>query len=140
VAFYESTMTQLPGFLGRPYIYNPDLCFAYPSITPNHRQDLGGVFHFAQAPAYQKPWVAYTLADDYAWAPPGWTLYPAANSRAGASDEKWGDYNTTRAYQSMFAWAAGSHFIPGTTNCSNCSAPISFFFGRERDRYSWQIW
>jgi hypothetical protein len=109
-------------------------------MAANHRQDFGAIFHFAMAPAFQKPWVGYALYDDYHQAAPGGTFYAAANSKAGPSDQKWGDYNTTRAYQSMYAWAAGSHIIPSTTNCTDCSAPISFFFGRERDRFSWQIW
>jgi hypothetical protein len=69
-AFYEDTMTLLPGFLGRPYIFG-SWCFAYPSFTPNKRGDLGGVFNYADSPNYHLPKVAYSIADDYWQAPPG---------------------------------------------------------------------
>ena len=141
-AFYEDNMGQLPGYLGRPYVYNPDYCFSYPSIAPNHRQDLGAVFNFSKSPYWHKPAVAYSLADDYAPnAPPGWLFWGAAGSTSGPSDEKWGDYNTTRAYQGLYTWIAGSHFIyPSRSNCSNCSVPLWFSFGRERDRNNFSYW
>jgi hypothetical protein len=139
-AFYEEDMTLLPGYLGRPYIYSGSYCFSYPSIAANHRQDLGAVFNFSQAPDWHKPYVAYALADDYSVAPPGWTFYGAVASSAGPSDEKWGDYNTSRAYQEGTTWISGTHYIPGSTNCSNCSSPLYFSFGRERDGVNFRWW
>lgn len=138
-AFYEDTMALLPGYLGRPYVYGSS-CFAYPSFAANNRGDLGGVFNFSNSSAYHKPLVAYTIADDFATAPPGWPVYGAAASNAGPSDQKWGDYNTTRAFQLGTTWIAGAHFIPGTTNCSNCSVPFWMGFGRERDGTNFRYW
>jgi hypothetical protein len=139
-AFYEDTMTLLPGYLGRPYVYG-SWCFAYPSFAPNSRGDLGGVFNFAKSDlGLEKPLVAYTIADDFYNAPPGWPVYGAAASNAGASDTKWGDYNTTRAFQLGTTWIAAAHFIPGTTNCSNCAAPLWMGFGRERDGTNFRYW
>jgi hypothetical protein len=140
-AFYEDTMVQLPGFLGRPYIWGSEYCFAYPSIAPNHRQDLGAVFNFSDGPDWHKPKSAYSLADDYTWAPPGWIFYGATASLAGPSDQVWGDYNTVRAsHGPAYAWTAGVHVIRQAANCANCSEPVIFFFGRERDKKSWQQW
>lgn len=139
-AFYEDTIGQLSGYLGRPYIYSSAYCFAYPSITPNKRQDLGAVFNWARSP-YWEPKVAFALADDYATAPPGWILYNVRSSLARPSDDKWGDYNTVREFEpTQKVWVAASHFIPTYNDCSNCSVPVYFVFGRERDRASFNRW
>ncbi len=140
-AFYEDTMGQLPGYLGRPYIFSGSYCFAYPSTFPNLRGDQGMVFNYSSGSAgFHKPGIAYALADDYATAPPGWFFYPIALSLAGPSDLKWGDYNTSRAFQRQHAWIAAAHYIPTATNCTNCSVPIYWAFGRERDLNSWKMW
>jgi hypothetical protein len=138
-AFYEDTMTLLPGLEGRPFFWGSG-CFAYASLAPNRRGDLGGVFNYASPSALQIPNVYYTIADDFVLAPPGWTIYGAAGGSAGASDVKWGDYNTTRAYQLGSTWLGASHFIPTATNCSNCSVPLWLGFGRERDRVDFSWW
>ena len=138
-AFYEDTMTLLPGWIGRPYVYGGD-CFAYPSFTPNSRGDLGGLFNYSYSPAWERPRVAYTMADDVWGAPPGWALYAAASSLGGPSDAKWGDYNTTRTYQLGTTWIAGTHIIPTVGNCANCSVPLFLAFGRERDRPNYSKW
>ena len=131
-AFYEDTMDLFPGYIGRPYMYGSD-CFAYPSFTPNTRGDLGGVFDYATSTAYQKPNVGFAIADDFATAPPGWIIYSAAHSNAGPSDAQWGPHNSARNYQSGATWIAGSQYIPGSSNCANCSVPLWLAFGRERD-------
>jgi hypothetical protein len=139
-AFYEEDMTQVGGWLGRPYVWSSEFCFAYPSCTPNKRQDLGMVFHYAEGPAWN-PDVAYTLADDYTWAPPGWTFYTVRDSNARPSDRVWGDYNTVREYEpSQKIWVAGSHYIPTAVNCEDCSEPLFFVFGRRRDYWSYYRW
>jgi hypothetical protein len=138
-AFFEDTMVQLPTYSGRPLLYGTG-CFAYPSFTANIRGDLGGVFNYAYNPN-QIPDVYYTIADDFnSYAPPGWAMYGAAAGSGGASDTKWGDYNTVRTYQLGTTWIAGSHFIPTTGNCSNCSVPLWIGFGRERDRVNFSWW
>jgi len=140
-AFYEDTMVQLPGYLGQPYFWgSTDYCIAYPSIVPNARGDLGAIFNFSDSSAFQKPKVGYSLADDYIGAPPGWLFFGAAASGAGPSDSQWGDYNTVRAYQGGTTWIAGAHYIPGTSNCSNCAVPLWFSFGRERDGANFRYW
>jgi len=138
-AFYEDTMTLLPGFLGRPYIYG-GWCFAYPSMAPDDRGDLGAIFNFSYSPDLQKPSVAYSIADDYFHAPPGWDVNGAAGSNAGSSTATWGDYNTVRTYQNGTTWIAATHYIPGAVNCSNCSVPLWFSFGRERDSVNFRWW
>jgi hypothetical protein len=140
-AFYEDTMGQVSGNQGRPLIWSSSYCFAYPSTESNKRQDLGMIFNYAFGPDFHKPYVGWALADDISNAPPGWLFYGAAGSSAGPSDQKWGDYNTTRAFQDLQAWIAGAHYIPGGSNCSNCSTPLFFAFGRERDFWGgFKIW
>jgi hypothetical protein len=138
-AFYEDTMVQLPGYLGRPYVYG-GWCFSYPSFAPNNRGDLGGVFNFSTPPNLQLPIVAFSIADDYWHAPPGWDVIGAAASSGGASDAVWGDYNTVRAYQFGTTWISASHVIPTAGNCSNCSVPIWFSFARQRDSTNFRWW
>lgn len=141
-AFYEDTITLLPGNPGRPLFYNNYDCFAYPSLSPNIRGDLGGVFNLGSGAALQKPLVYYTIADDFAGAsPPGWAVFGAAASTAGSSSATWGDYNTVRTYQLGSTWIGSSHFIsPSASNCSNCSVPLWIGFGRERDRVNFSWW
>jgi hypothetical protein len=138
-AFFEDNMTLLPGYIGRPYVYGLS-CYAYPDAAPNLRGDLGLVFTFAQSPDWQKPNAAYGLADDYYHAPPGWPVYGIVASNAGPSDQKWGDYNTTNSYMDRTTWLGSVHYIPGSTNCSNCSSPVFFSYGRERDLYDFWYW
>ena len=84
---------------------------------------------------------AYAIADDYANAPTPWVIYNVRTSNARPSDNKWGDYNTVRRfYPSQGVWVAAGHYIPGSTDCANCAAPVFFAFGRERDTASWNTW
>jgi hypothetical protein len=142
-AFFEDTLNQVPGWLGRPYIWGSSYCFAYPSITPNKRQDLGAVFNYAEEPQW-RPNVAYAMADDYIHAPPGWTFYTVRKSRSLPADNVWGDYNTVREFEpTQKIWVGGAHRIPEgmpIPGCVNCSVPIYMVFGRERDYWSWRRW
>jgi len=138
-AFYEDDMTQVAGYLGRPYVYG-SWCFAYPSVTPNARQDMGMVFNYATDPDWA-PNVGYAMADDYIHAPPGWIVYNAVSSNALPADNKWGDYNTVRPHAPAGdVWAAAGHFIQQSTDCTNCSKPVYFLFGRLRDKNSLSRW
>ena len=140
VAFYEDTLTQVAGLQGRPYIWNTSTCFLYPSAAANKRGDLGIVMNYSTG-TNKNPSVAFAIADDFVTAPPGFTIYNVRTSNARPSDNKWGDYNTARPfYPTQDTWIGAAHFIAGTTNCSNCSSPVFFAFGRERDRYSWSYW
>jgi hypothetical protein len=140
-AFYEDTMTQVAGNQGRPLVWTPAACFAYPSVAANKSTDLGIVFNYATSSNSRRPDVAYALADDYIHAPPGWLFFNLENSNALPSDNRWGDYNTIREFDpSHGVWAAGAHYIPGNTNCANCSDPVYFVFGRERDEESLAVW
>jgi hypothetical protein len=139
-AFFEDTLAQVPGSQGRPLVWSSSTCFLYPSVAANQRGDLGMVLHYGSSPNY-RPFVAFGIADDFAGAPPGWGLTFVQASNARPSSNTWGDYNTVRAFQpSQDTWTAGSHYIPGTTNCSNCSDPVFFNFGRGRDYRSWSRW
>jgi len=132
-------MTQVAGYLGRPYVYG-SWCFAYPSVTPNARQDMGMVFNYATDPDWA-PNVGYAMADDYIHAPPGWIVYNAVSSNALPADNKWGDYNTVRPHAPAGdVWAAAGHFIQQSTDCTNCSKPVYFLFGRLRDKNSLSRW
>lgn len=139
VAFWEETRVILPGLQGRPFLWNSGQCFAYPSAAANERGDVGLVFHYGEG-VNETPSVAFAIADDYVPPPPGWTFYTVHKSRATPSDNSWGDYNTVRTGRpSPLVWSASSHFIAGVTPCAsgNCSTPLYFVFGRERDRMSW---
>jgi hypothetical protein len=139
-AFYEDTMTQVAGTDGRPYVYSSSYCFAFPDVATNANEDLGMIFNFSQSPTWHMPYSAYALGDDYATSPPGWTFYGVAASNAGPSDQVWGDYNTVRSFMGLTTWIAGVHYIPGGGNCSNCSTPVYFSFGRERDQNNYWWW
>ena len=138
-AFFEYDMTQVGGYLGRPYVYG-SWCFWYPSVTPNKRQDLGMVIHVGDG-GDMNPNAYFAIADDYVSAPPGWVVTRFARSNARPSDEKWGDYNTVREFEpSEKVWVGAAHIIPGSTDCTACSIPVYTVFGRERDYWSWHRW
>lgn len=140
-AIYEDTMTQVSGNQGRPYIWSSSHCYGYPSVAANARGDLGIVMDYAQSSDSWKPRVGYIIADDFVNAPPGFSFNSVVASNARPSDNKWGDYNTVRVFQpGQNNWVAGAHYIPGSTNCSVCSAPVYFAFGRSRDYYNWSRW
>ena len=140
-AFYEDDLSQVAGGQGRPYIWNPSTCFAYPSVAANKRQDLAIVFNYSGG-ARAAPWTGYGLSDDLTAAPPGWTIYSARSSFYLPSDNVWGDYNTCRVFEpGQKTWVAGSHYIPNTGgDCSGCAEPFYFVFGRERDYENYNHW
>jgi len=139
-AFFEDTLAQVPGNQGRPLVWNPSTCYLYPSVAANQRGDLGMVINYGPPTAY-RPYVAFGLADDFVGAPPGWSLTFVQASNARPSSNNWGDYNTSRAFQpTQDTWTGAAHYIPGTINCSNCSVPVFFNFGRGRDYRSWSRW
>jgi len=141
-AFFEDTMTLVPGNQGRPLVYSSSVCFAYPHVATNTRQDIAMVFNYAQSSDGYKPRVGWFLQDDYRNAWPGGTFYYLAGSTARPSDRVWGDYNTIRPHSpASRAWVMVAHRIfPSTTNCTRCSQPLLFVAGRERDRYSYFRW
>ena len=109
-------------------------------MSSNKRGDLGVVFHYGSG-ASQTPSVGFAIADDYTAAPPGFVFYTVRTSNARPSDNVWGDYNTVRRFHPVETmWVAGSHYIAGSTNCTNCSSPVYFAFGRARDRNAWTYW
>ncbi|MCF6157327.1 MAG: hypothetical protein E3K32_01870 [wastewater metagenome] len=141
-AFYEDTLTLVEGNQGRPFIWDSETCFAYPSAAANRRGDLGLVFHFSNGPE-KNPSIGFAIVDDCIAAPPGFTYYAVRNSRARPTDEKWGDYNTVRLFgPCQNVWAAGSHYLPtaGNGTCCNAAEPVYFVFGRKRDQESWRRW
>jgi hypothetical protein len=139
-AFWEDTLAQVDGGQGRPFVWNSTNCFAYPSVTPNKRQDLGMIFHYSSRES-KVPAVGYTIADDFTDAPPGWFFYNVITSNARPSDNKWGDYNTVRVFEpTQKIWVGGSHFIRSSDGCLDCGRPIYFVFGRGRDEQSYRRW
>lgn len=147
-AFFEDTfdagLTQVSGNQGRPLLWNSTTCFAYPSVTPNKRGDLGMIFHYGFGSAWN-PYIGFSIADDYVAAPAGWTYFFVKPSSARPltvnGNDRWGDYNTVREFEpTERAWVAGSHFINNNGNCDNCARPLYFVFGRERDFQSWWRW
>jgi hypothetical protein len=141
-AFYEDTLTQVTGSQGRPILWNSTTCFAYPSVAANKRQDLGVVFNYSGG-SRDAPYTGYALADDLTIAPPGWSYYGVRSSFYLPADNRWGDYNTVRQFApNPIGWVAGTHYIPPTpgSDCTNCSEPFYFVFGRERDFESYDRW
>lgn len=139
-AIYENNLSMLSGTRGRPYIWNENVCFLYPSAAANKRGDLGLVFN-ASSGSNMNPSLAYALVDDFAAVPPGFTYYLAQTSNARPSDSVWGDYNTVRTFlPTQDSWVGAGHVIAGSSNCSNCSLPVLFNFGRARDFPSWNTW
>lgn len=141
-AFFEDTLSQVAGNQGRPLVWNSTTCFAYPSCTPNKRQDLGLIFHYSTGTA-RNPSIAYAIGDDFAVAPAPWTYFNVRTSNARPTDNKWGDYNTVREFEpSEKFWIGGAHYLPttGVGGCCSASAPVYFVFGRERDMNSWLRW
>ncbi len=139
-AIYENNLSMLSGAQGRPYIWNASVCFLYPSAAANKRGDLGLVFN-ASSGSNMNPSLAYALADDFTAVPPGFTYYLAQTSNARPSDSVWGDYNTVRAFlPTQDTWVGAGHVIASSSNCSYCSLPVLFNFGRARDFPSWNAW
>lgn len=140
VAVYENTMGLLSGAQGRPFMRDNNTCILYPSVAANGRGDLGVVFNVG-AGSNKVPAVAYMMQDDYAPAIPGGTYYTIQTSGARPSDRRWGDYNTVRPMSPVQTnWVAAAHYIPGSSACSACSAPVFFNFGRARDARAWNYW
>jgi hypothetical protein len=139
-AFFEDNLTQVPGNQGRPLIWGGGGCWLYPSFAANKRGDLGFVINGA-FDYYKQPDIYFGLADDYTTAPPGFSVYLVQASNARPSDSKWGDYNTARVFSAaQDNWTGASHYIPKSSACTNCSVPVFFNFGRNRDYKSWYRW
>jgi len=137
---YENNLSVLSGAQGRPYLWNPSVCFLYPSAAANKRGDLALVFN-ASTGSNMNPSVAYAIADDYTAVPPGFTYYTVQASNARPSDNVWGDYNTVRAFlPTQDTWVGAGHTIQSGSNCTYCALPVLFNFGRARDFPSWNGW
>jgi len=96
------------------------------------------IFNYALSPDWN-PRVAFSIADEYWHAPPGWEVLNARSSGYRPADKKWGDYNTNRPFfPSSEVWAAASHVLQSST--TGDATPFYFVFGRERDFESWKRW
>lgn len=121
-------------YIGRPYVFNPTYCWLYPSMSVNYRGDLGLVIHGGTNPNI---WAG--VDDDYNGVPPGWEVLSIVTSAALPTDDKWGDYNTSRPMHPAGAvWQGGAHRRYGAA--ASAIAPTYLVFGRERDRPSWTRW
>jgi hypothetical protein len=141
-AFFEDTLALVPGNQGRPLMWNSTTCFAYPSVAPNYKQDLGIVFHYASG-TNKYPHFGFGIADDYTPAPPGWTIYNGKSSLGMPSDDRWGDYNTVRQFfPTGKVWVGVGHWMPatGASGTANAARPVFIAFGRGRDGHSWLYW
>ncbi len=121
-------------YIGRPLVWNPNYCWLYPSMSVNARGDLGMVINGGTTPNLYA-----SIDDDYNGTPPGWEVKWVHSSYARPSDDKWGDYNTSRPNSPTdINWIGGGHTIFQNT-C--CKASIWFFaFGRQRDSNSYWYW
>lgn len=138
--FYEDDLTQVSGGQGRPYVFSDSFCWAYPALAANKRGDLSLVLS-GGSPSDGEPDAYYAINDDFNGSPPNWTVNTLAQSNARPSDSVWGDYNTIRQHLPVgTSWVGATHFIPGSSDCSNCSSPIYAAFGRERDYWTWRRW
>lgn len=121
-------------------MFSSGTCYAYPSVAANTRQDLGMILNYSISGTC-KPSLGYAIADDIVSPPPGWFLGWIRSSGACPLDQKWGDYNTVREFEpGERSWIGAGHYIQGATNCIDCSTPLYFVFGRERDKESYTRW
>lgn len=140
-AFFEDTIALVPSWQGRPLIWSSTACFAYASAAANRRGDLGLVFNVGTSNAFN-PNLAFAIADDFVNAPPGFALSWVRFSSTRPTDNKWGDYNTSRPYlPTQETWIGGAHYLPTASGvCCSAAAPVFFVYGRERDYQSWVRW
>jgi hypothetical protein len=122
-------------YLARPYAFNSSYCILYPSMSVNSRGHLGLVLNYGSIPSI---WAS--MDDDYNGAPPGWQVVTVASGSFRPTDDKWGDYNTSRPmHPADVVWQGSGHTLNTSGSCCN-AAPRYFVFGRERDRLSWTYW
>ncbi len=140
VAVYENTLSLLPGAQARPTLYDSGSCTLFPSVAANARGDLGAVLNISAGPE-KVPAVAFLMQDDYSTALPRGTYYTVQTSGARPSDRRWGDFNSVQPMSPVqTTWVGAGHYLPGTSPCSACAAPVFFNFGRARDNMAWNYW
>jgi hypothetical protein len=124
--------------IDEPVIWNADVCWLYPSAAANARGDVGVTINYGGLGSY--PSCAVMIDDDLNAAPPPWENVVLAAGNSGPDTDRWGDYNTTHAFQpSREAWIAACHVLRGGTS-GTAVEPRYGIFGRERDRKSITRW
>jgi hypothetical protein len=125
----------------RPLVWSSTTCFAYPSAAVNNRGDIGLVVNSGTG-TDKNPDVAFALADDNAPLPPTWNFTTVISSNGRPTDNRWGDYNTTRVFEpSGRVWVASSHYLTASgASGTGVQKPIYFVYGRERDMPSFLRW
>ncbi len=127
------------GLADQGQIWNDDYAFAYPSVHPNDAGNIAGTMCLGggdPAPGNPFPYPSFMawIADDYN----GDVIAPAegyviAQSNAGPTSNRWGDYLTSRrALPYGQTWAA-TGFVLNGGQTGGFVDPYFLWFGREAD-------
>jgi len=122
--------------IDRPFIWNPSAAFAYPSVHPNARGDMGIAFFFGGNGYY--PYFGLGIDDDYSrdlgYGPPGWDVTFLRQSSQGPVYNRWGDYISVQPFNPTgLGWVAAGFTLQGCGGIVGCSEPSYTIFGRARD-------
>lgn len=114
-------------------IWNPDVAWMYPSVSPNASGHLGGTLQIGGAASgtYAYPGTAAWVTDAISGPSDtvGQTLY-VSSSTNGPLDNKWGDYFSSRRDETdTNKWVGASHTLQGGGTGSS-AVPKFFAFGR----------
>ena len=127
VRFNESNRS----LLGQGQIFNNNHAWLYPSVHPDDRGDLGGTIAWGGGTFY--PNAAAWIADDFN----SGTITPLENltfatGSAGPTNNRWGDYFSTRTTPPYGnTWSGTGYVLSGTGGVTR--QPNYVWFGRERD-------
>jgi hypothetical protein len=129
--FSESTRA----LVSQGQIWNSKYAWLYPSAMPNASGQLAGTLQIgggAAADGFPYPGTQIWISDDVQ---PGGTtvggVYSLANSDAGPSSNKWGDYFGTRLHKVFTnTWVIASHTLQGG---QTSVVPNYTWFGREKN-------
>jgi predicted component of type VI protein secretion system len=127
------------GLADQGQIWNDDFAFAYPSVHPNDAGNIAGTMCLGGGDAppgnpYPYPSFMAWISDDYngdVIAP--MESYVIAQSNAGPTSNRWGDYLTSRrAIPYGQTWAA-TGFVLNGGQTGGFVDPYFLWFGREAD-------
>ena len=127
VRFNESDRS----LVGQGQIFSSNIAWMYPSVHPDDRGDLGGTIAWGGGTFY--PNAAAWIADDFN----SGTITPLENLTfatgfAGPSNNRWGDYFSTRITPPYGnTWSGTGYVLSGAGGVTR--QPNYIWFGRERD-------
>jgi hypothetical protein len=115
--------------IDEPYFSNQSYAFAFPSIAPNGRGDVGGTFMWGGGTQYENcgglVWDAYSNNT--------WQFFAATASNADPTDPKGGDFLSTRKNGgNANTWSAPCYALVNGGSQSNVHT-YYFSFGRAQD-------